>query len=184
MTAIAYIGRPRGRSRWARRARALQPAGRFSHPTFPVWNVWTQPPAHPVWKVWGGARPDARYEIRDTRCEIRDSPHARRGLFGPTCWSQAPALAFDSICRFQRTLLPNALPEMTRGLPAPPCVLRSDRPAAVTSRHHRVVVSQPSPSPAWLSPGLRSLWQRPPLAAAGRLPPLTLFEPPSQVLQR
>ena len=43
--------------------------------------------------------------------------------------------------------------------------------AAVTSRHQRVAVSQPPPSPAWLAPGLRTPWQRPPIAAAGRLPP-------------
>jgi len=47
--------------------------------------------------------------------------------------------------------------------------------AAVTDRHQRVAVSQPSPSPAWLSPDLRTPWQRPPIAAAGRLPPVTLF---------
>jgi len=37
-----------------------------------------------------------------------------------------------------RAYSPSALPEVTRGLPAPPFGLRRDKPAAVTCRHQRV----------------------------------------------
>ena len=53
----------------------------------------------------------------------------------PHTEAQSPGLG--SIARFRRSPLPTALHEVTRGLPAPPCVLRRDRPAAVTSCHPR-----------------------------------------------
>ena len=78
-------------------------------------------------------------------------------------------------CRPEACATTTAYSVLSPGFGAPLLQMRSPRllaaRAAVTNRHQRVAVSQPSPSPAWLSPGLRTPWQRPPIAAAGRLPP-------------
>jgi len=66
---------------------------------------------------------EVKFAIRNSKFEICNLQFA---ICNPAMGERAP--------------LPKALPEVTRGLPAPPFGLRRDKPAAVTSRHQRVAV--------------------------------------------
>ena len=81
-------------------------------------------------QCWDPARSSTRWRCTQ-HCQRR---HARRGR------CHRPAVRFDCL---------------THEVPSPRGAPRGhSRPAAaVTSRHQRVAVSQPSPSPAWLAPG-------------------------------
>jgi len=117
-------------------------------------------------------QPGAGTAIRDSASDRRQAAPAL-AVAARRPWSLSRVAAADC----WRWLLPLfAVPGCCSRAPFSQRALRGySRPsAAVTNRRHRVAVSQPSPSPAWLSPGLRTPWQRPPIAAAGRLPPVTV----------